>query len=641
MKNILKNLNPKQKMAVEITGGPVLILAGPGSGKTRVLTHKIAYLIQEGVAPENILAVTFTNKAAGEMKQRVASLINTITIPFIGTFHAFCLKILKKEINKLGYKKTFVIYDKADQLSLIKKTITKLQIDKDQFKPTIISSIISSIKSELINYNTYQESAQNYFEEITASIYRTYQLELKQNNAVDFDDLIMLAVDLFQEFPKILKEYQEQFKYILIDEYQDTNPAQYQFIKLLAKKYKNICAVGDDAQAIYGFRQADFRNILNFEKDYPSAKTVILNQNYRSTKNILNTAKHIINKNIYQKEKTLWTKNPKGAPVAIVKVSDEIAEREFVIEKIKELKKESGLNLNEFTILYRTNAQSRALEEGFIQHKIPYKIIGSVKFYQRKEIKDILAYLALLLHPKDKISFQRIINVPSRGIGKRTEAKIIQTSLETIAKQNPNVKKFLLFLKKAKQILHTEPLSNLIKFVLKETNYKKYLETNYQNRSYLENIPEYEIRWHNINELFTVTRVYDDFKPPKGAEKFLEDTALFSEGDEVETEKNLVNLMTLHAAKGLEFPIVFITGCEEGIFPHARSMINPSEIEEERRLCYVGATRAKECLFLTFAQKRTLFGLTQVNPSSRFINDIPENLIDYQMIEEEYNEFDF
>jgi len=654
--NILKKLNPKQKEAVKITEGPLLVLAGPGSGKTRVLTYRIAYLIQKGIDPQNILAVTFTNKAAGEMRLRAAKLLSKQKVMpftpldtrrptgFIGTFHAFCLRILRKEINHLGRKNNFLIYDKQDQLSFIKKVIKELQIDKEQFKPSTISSIISSLKSELINYEDYSKRTQNYFEKTVAKIYQAYQIKLKKVNGIDFDDLIMLTVELFGGLPNSptnlrlascrLEKYQEKFRYILVDEYQDINPAQYRLIKLLAEKYRNLCVVGDDAQAIYGFRQADFRNILNFERDYPEAKTVILDQNYRSTQNILDTAQQVISKNLYQKEKNLWTKNPRGNPIVVAETANEMGEREFIIKEIKKLKEESGLNLRDSTVLYRTNAQSRALEEGFIQHKIPYKIIGTVKFYQRKEIKDVLAYLRLILQPQDFISLQRIINIPLRGIGKTTLNKVLKNGLEQISEKNSNVKNFLSLIKKIEKVSQTESLTNLLKFLLKETHYNKYLQSIYQNKSYLENIPEYEIRWQNIKELFTVTKLYDGLKPPEGLKKFLEDTTLFSEADEVETKKDLVNLMTLHAAKGLEFPVVFISGCEEGLLPHSRSMLDSLQAEEERRLCYVGITRAKTYLYLTFTRRRTIYGLTQVSPPSRFLRDIPEELIDYRVIEE-------
>jgi len=616
MKNILKNLNSKQKEAVTTIHGPLLILAGPGSGKTRVLTHRIAYLVQKGISPQNILAVTFTNKAAGEMKTRVIKLLaaeqrrsehrfTQKSMPFIGTFHAFCLRILRKEITELGYKKNFIIYDEKDKLSLIKKIIKELEIDKHQFKSVVIAAKISGVKNELLNPASCDTQASNYFDKTIAKIYQAYQKRLKKLNALDFDDLIMKTVELFQEFPKILKKYQEKYKYILVDEYQDTNTAQYVLINLLAKNppagEKNICVVGDDAQSIYQFRGADFRNILNFEKDYPEAKVIILDQNYRSTQNILDAAHKIISKNIYQKEKKLWTENASGEPINIVEAGDEAEEAEFVVSEI--IKQRRGFN--NFVILYRTNAQSRILEETLIRHNIPYKIIGAVKFYQRKEIKDVLAYLNLILHPQDVSSLERITNVFGRRMSE-TNNQLLQ---------------------KARRIAKQKSPTEILDFILKQIDYKQYLEKKYNKKFYRENIFEYEIRWQNVLELFSVIKQYDDLN------SFLEHTALLSEADEVETEKDLVNLMTLHSVKGLEFPAVFITGCEEGIFPHSKSLLNPLDLEEERRLAYVGITRAKERLYLSFAQKRTLYGSTQANPPSRFLSDIPEHLIKYQIIE--------
>ena len=1000
MVDILKNLNPKQKEAVMATKGPLLILAGPGSGKTGVLTHRVAYLIQKGISPKNILAVTFTNKAAREMRERVKKCLNRHgTMPFIGTFHAFCLRILRKEIKNLGYKTNFIIYDETDQLSLIKKLIKELQIDKEQFKPVVISSKISSLKNELIDWKNFKKIAENYFEETIAKVYENYQKRLKKINALDFDDLIMLTVKLFTKFPLILKKYQERFKYILVDEClpydtpillgdgssksigeivenknpssvltfnpktqkqeikpvigwkktpirnrkilkitvakrchkrnryktkykkstirrllctsdhkiytngkfvpakqlkkgdvlqwessftrfnlkvcdeckkvyrthkmhearhkaypeivcpqcgkthrtkyqyaihlnkhknpnykrkyklspeglkalqqnmkannpmsykeirlkvgrsrslhwaklppeerdkklkrfinlpvfnyhkpptsperiiinfkipdlaysgkgdcwvtfkngkhkcpdfiyvskrkvievvdfeywhtkkemqkikklysqidfnclvldakkilqspqktkiiiekflndcptpveitnieeikisdkfvydiniadnhnfyangilvhncQDTNHAQYVLMNLLSKSPpaggRNICVVGDESQAIYGFRGADFRNILNFEKDYPEAKIVILDQNYRSTQNILDTAHKVISKNIYQKEKKLWTENPQGKPINIVEAPNETEEAEFIIQEINNFQNpptgEKKLKLKDFTILYRTNAQSRALEESLMRYNLPYKIIGAIKFYQRKEIKDILAYLKLLLYPQDIISLERIAKIPPKNAS--------QTAM----------------LKVRKAAKGKSP-AEILKLILKETKYKDYLEKKY-NKEYRENIPEYEIRWQNVLELLSVIKQYNNL------DTFLENAALLSEEDEPAfalrasaDKKNLINLMTLHAAKGLEFPVVFITGCEEGIFPHSKSLLEQIELEEERRLCYVGITRAKERLYLTFAQKRTLYGLTQANPPSRFLDDIPKELIDYRIVEE-------
>ena len=431
---ILENLNPKQQEAVTVIDGPLLILAGPGSGKTKVLTHRLAYLIKNNIHPQNILAVTFTNKAADEMKTRMQRLLgNTNYLPFIGTFHSFCLKTLRKEIDKLEYKKNFVIYDEDDQLSLMKEVIKNLEINPDQFSAKKSLHIISSLKNETIDYKTYEGSAQEFFEKMIAKIYRGYQTSLKNNNALDFDDLIMLTVKLFENFPNILEFYQEEYKYIMVDEYQDTDPSQYKLIKLLSSKYKNICVVGDDAQSIYSFRNADFRNILNFEKDYPQAKVVTLDQNYRSTQNILDAASKLISKNVYQKPKNLWTENPSGPPIAIIGTWDEKSEAEFIVKKIQEFVKQ-GYKLSDFAIFYRTNAQSRAVEEAFIKNNIPYKLIGAIRFYQRKEIKDIVSYLQYI-STGDRMSLKRIINTPGRGIGKITLDKIISNGIEKMAEE--------------------------------------------------------------------------------------------------------------------------------------------------------------------------------------------------------------
>jgi len=1020
--DILKNLNPKQRDAVETTEGPLLILAGPGSGKTRVLTHRLAYLIKKGISPNNIGGVTFTNKAANEMRMRVIKLLgNNVSVPFIGTFHSFCLRILRKEIDKLGYKKTFVIYDEEDQLKLIKQAMSKLDINKEQFHPQKVASILSALKSEVIDPGSYQKQAQEYFEKTISKIYQEYQQALKKNNALDFDDLIMSVVQLFEKFPDILEKYQERFKYILVDEClpydtpilledggsksigeivenkdpssiltfnpktqkqeikpvigwkktlirnrkilkitvakrchkrnryktkykkstirrlvctsdhkiyangkfvpakqlkkgdvlqwessftrfnlkvcneckkvyrthkmheawhkafqkivcpqcgkiyrtkyqyaihlnkhkdpnykrkyklspeglktlqqnmntnnpmsykeirlkagrsrslywanlsseerdkklkkfinlpvfsyhkpptspekmiinfkipglvysgngdrwvtfkngkhkcpdfiyaskrkvievvdfeywhtkkemqkikklysqigfsclvlnakkilqspqktkiiiekflndcptpveitnieeikisdkfvydinvadnhnfyangilvhncQDTDPAQYQLIKLLAKKYKNLCVCGDDGQSIFGFRNADFRNILNFEKDFPEARVITLDQNYRSTQIILDAASKLISKNIYQKPKNLWTENPIGPPISIIESWDEKAEAEVIIEKILEFSKQ-GFKLNDFTIFYRTNAQSRALEETFIQHNIPYKLIGAVKFYQRKEIKDIVAYLKFI-DTNDLISLERIINTPSRKIGKITLNKIANQGLDKIAKTNNSVKEFCDLIKKAKKIAIKEPLSELLKFVLKETKYRNYLKNKYGDNLIRENIPEDKIRWENIKELIRVSNGYDKIKPPMGLKEFLEKTALFSEADEVDEQKELVHLMTLHTAKGLEFPVVFIIGCEEGVLPHSRSLLNPLDLEEERRLFYVGITRSKKYLYLIFSQRRSNWGGKEANPPSRFLSEIPEELINFEEHNQEIDKIDF
>jgi len=637
MDDILKNLNSKQKEAVETLEGPLLILAGPGSGKTRVLTHRLAYLIKNNIPPQNILAVTFTNKAADEMKQRVKKLLGSRMItPFIGTFHAFCLRILRKEINKLNYKKNFVIYDEEDQLRTIKQVMEKLNINKEQFQPKKVATIISSLKSEVIDSGTYQKQAQEFFEKTISEIYKTYQKTLKKNNALDFDDLIMLTVQLFEKFPEILEKYQKKFKYILVDEYQDTDPVQYRLIKLLSSKYKNLCVVGDDAQSIYSFRNADFRNILNFEKDFPQARVITLDQNYRSSQNILNAASKLISKNVYQKPKNLWTENPAGPPISVIGTWDENTEAQLVVDKILELSKQ-GFKLNDFTIFYRTNAQSRALEEAFIHHNIPYKLIGAVKFYQRKEIKDMVSYLKFIA-TNDLISLERIINVPTRGIGKITFSKILNQGLSNLAKEKSEINSFYNLIEETKKMALKKPLSQLLRFILKQTKYQDYLKKVYGDAPLRAGIPEDEVRWQNIEELINVSADYDKIKPPQGLKDFLEKTALLSEADEIEEQKEQVFLMTLHTAKGLEFPIVFITGCEEGVLPHSRSMLNPLDLEEERRLFYVGITRSKGHLYLVFSQRRASWGSKEANPPSRFLGEIPEKLIKFEEYERDIEE---
>jgi len=629
MEQILNSLNPRQKEAVTAVNGPILILAGPGSGKTRVLTHRLAYLIANGISPQKILAVTFTNKAADEMRERIVKLLGKrISLPVIGTFHSVCVKILKQEIDKLGYKKSFTIYDEDDQLSVVKKVMERLEINKDQFPPKKVATIISQLKSEFIDFKTYAENAHEFFEKNISKIYSEYQNELKKNNALDFDDLIMLTIKLFEEFPEILKKYQEKFQYILVDEYQDTDPIQYRLIKLLANKYKNICVVGDDAQAIYSFRNADFRNILNFEKDYPEAKIITLDQNYRSTQNILDAASHLISKNKYQKPKKLWTENPSGPPITIVSTWDENSEAELIVEKIRALKKD-GFNWNDFTVFYRINAQSRAIEEAFIRNHIPYKLVGATKFYQRKEIKDLIGYLKFIA-TDDLISLERIINVPGRGIGEKTLEKIKHSGLKEIAKENREVQNFCQLINELKQKAKELPLSQLLKLLLKLIDYRNCLKKIYGDNLLANDIPEDEARWQNIEELVNVCSDYDNLKPPQGLYEFLEKSALFSEADEVNEKKDVVHLMTLHTAKGLEFRVVFISGCEEGILPHSRSLINPLDIEEERRLFYVGITRSKAHLFCIFTQRRSSWGQKEANPPSRFLGEIPEHLISFE-----------
>ncbi len=636
MEKILKDLNPRQKEAVTTVDGPILILAGPGSGKTRVLVHRLAYLIANNISAQKILAVTFTNKAAEEMKERIIKLLNKkLGTPTIGTFHSICARILRQEINKLGFKKNFTIYDEDDQLNLIKKIMEKLEINKDQFPAKKVTTIISKLKSEYIEAKEYAERAQEFFEKTIGKIYLEYQSELKKLNALDFDDLILFTIQLFEKFPDVLKKYQEKFQYVLVDEYQDTDPIQYRLIKILASKHKNICVVGDDAQSIYSFRNADFRNILNFEKDYPEAKIITLDQNYRSTQNILDAASYLISKNKYQKPKKLWTENPTGPPITVVSAWDEDCEAEFIVKKIKQMKNQ-GFNWNDFTVFYRVNAQSRAIEEAFIRNHIPYKLIGATKFYQRKEIKDLIGYLKFIFSG-DLISLERIINTPSRGIGEKTLEKIRNFGLQKVAEENREVKNFYKTIKELRQKSKELPLSRFLKLVIKTINYRDYLKKIYGENILTNDIPEDETRWENVEELVNVCSDYDAKTPPFGLNEFLEKSALFSETDEVNEKKEVVHLMTLHTAKGLEFSVVFICGCEEGILPHSRSLINPLDIEEERRLFYVGITRSKTHLFCIFAQRRTSWGQKEANPPSRFLNEVPKHLIKFEEIYKKEN----
>lgn len=632
---ILKGLNQKQVEAVSQIDGPILIIAGPGSGKTRVLTHRVAYLIEQGIPAEQILAVTFTNKAANEMKERIKKLIANNTknphlkndkIPTIGTFHAVCAKWLRSEAKHLGYKNDFIIFDTADSKSIIKKAMAGLEISDSQFNPAAVAETISQAKNELKDAQTFASEAFDFWPQTVAKIYTAYQAQLKQANAMDFDDLIMLMVKLWQDNPDILKKYQEKFRYLMVDEYQDTNHAQYLLISLLAEKYKNLFVIGDEAQSIYSWRGADFRNILNFEKDYPEAKVILLEQNYRSTQNILNAAHQVIIKNKNRKEKELWTENPTGHLITIFGAQDEREEGRYIISEIIKLKRaQPKLRLSDFTVLYRTNAQSRALEEAFLKAGLPYKVVGTLKFYDRREIKDMIAYLRFIQNPQDIVAMERIINVPSRGFGKEVncqellkigQGKLLTEGTPQRRRAWENFSKLMADFRQAALVL---PLSQLLKLVINQTGYEAYIN---------DQTEEGRERWENLKELFTVTKKYDDLANGEGLRLFLEEVSLMSNHDEVETNKDLVNLMTLHCAKGLEFPVVFMAGMEDGIFPHSRSLIDAWQMEEERRLCYVGITRAKDKLFLVAARLRNLFGSTTVNPPSRFLNDIPPHLVE-------------
>jgi DNA helicase-2/ATP-dependent DNA helicase PcrA len=633
---IIKGLNEEQKEAVLTTEGPVLVIAGAGSGKTRLLTHRVAYLIKEKkVNPRNVLAVTFTNKAAGEMKERVQRLLGEeyYRQPWMGTFHHICVRILRAEIDKIGYKKSFVIYDDSDQLALVKKIMKEKEISLEQFNPRAMLAVISKAKGELQSVEDYI-SGESIFHRVVARIYEAYQKILRENNALDFDDILQKAVELFQKFPDILEKYQNIFRYILVDEYQDTNRAQYVFVNLLAVRHRNICVVGDDWQSVYSFRGADVRNILNFEKDYPEAKVVKLERNYRSTQKILDAAHGIISKNIHRKDKKLWTDKAGQHNIVVKKVSDEQEEAAFVISEIQKIMDGESITFNDFVVLYRTNAQSRAIEEAFLEAAMPYRVIGGVRFYERREIKDFLAFLKFIHNPSDEISLERIINLPPRGIGAVTLGKWIRFAREnnldfiTASRKMKNVAgihsgkidaiaKFGDIVARLRSAIERVPLTDLMDSVLFETGYQKLL---------LNEGEAGQIRYENVRELFTVAEKYKDEKNGEGLNLFLEEAALMASTDNIDSESGAVHLMTLHAAKGLEFDTVFIAGMEEGLFPHSRSLLDAREMEEERRLAYVGITRAKRRVYLLWAVTRNIFGSVRVNVASRFLEDIPEEL---------------
>ncbi len=623
--NVLSSLNSKQKQAVTALKGPVLVIAGPGSGKTRCLTHRIAYLVTKKKIPAfNILAVTFTNKAAQEMKERLAKILppSFQRMPDIGTFHAICLRILRQDIDKLpqtSLGRNFVIYDEADRLSLIKKIINDLAVNTDQFKPSTLQNTISRAKDELIDPGSYQEQAKEYFPKTVAQVYQAYQEALAQANALDFDDLIMLTVKLFQTRPDVLKKYQNRWRYFLVDEAHDTNLSQYKLTNLLARKRQNLWLIADPDQSIYMWRGADFRNILNFEKDYPKARVILLEENYRSTKNILEAGHCVINKNTQRREKNLWTKNGQGAPINLILASNERAEGDFIVNEIEGLINEKGYTLKDFTVLYRTNAQSRAIEEAFLQAGFPYRIIGTVKFYERKEIKDILCYLRLTANPQDLVSLQRVVNLPPRRLARYSKdpSLVLRKNDKALESFNQIMNSFRIFSRQ-------NSLTALIKKIIEEIGYEKYI------KSFASDAEEGERRWENVEEIFTVASRYDKEDPGTGLEKFLEEISLLTGQDEIETNSEVINLMTLHCAKGLEFPVVFIAGCEESILPHSRSQLHRDQMEEERRLCYVGITRAKEISYLTFTNQRRLWGQTMANYPSRFLSDLPEHLIAFR-----------
>lgn len=640
MSELLTPLNDKQREAVLCTHGPLLVMAGAGSGKTRALTHRIAYLIQEkNISPWHILAVTFTNKAAQEMKERIAKLLqnNSSDIPNIGTFHATCVRILRKNIHLINYENSFVIYDTADQQIVIKRLMQDLHIDEKHLNPRVFLYHISQAKNELMTPEQYRQWVNSSFTDQVSEIYQHYQKTLQKNNALDFDDIIMKTVELFKKESKILDQYHEKFQFISVDEYQDTNKAQYVLTNLLAEKYRNICAIGDSDQSIYRFRGANIGNILNFEKDYPEAKQVLLEQNYRSTQPILDAASAIIVKNKKRKEKKLWTQREGGEKIRVAALDNERSEAEFILQEIKNsLRGHEHRNYRDFVVLYRTNAQSRVVEESFLRHGVPYKIVGGIKFYERKEIKDIIAYLRVIQNPHDSVSILRIINTPARKIGTKT-LELIQEyafrhnlsffgaleEVDHIAElregKNETLRLFVELIRKLQKVNSQFQASGVIKHVLEYTGYKKSLD---------DGSVEGESRLENIYELISVASKYDSLDSGLSLNIFLEEIALIADVDGLNTQDNAVTFMTIHSAKGLEFPTVFMIGLEEGILPHSRSLLEQEELEEERRLMYVALTRAQNKLYLLRAKNRMLYGQSQNNPPSQFLADIPSDIIE-------------
>ena len=629
---MLENLNKEQKQAVEITEGPLLVLAGAGSGKTRVLTTKVAYLVNEmGINPANILAITFTNKAAKEMKERVFHMLGTIAYTIqISTFHSFGLLIIKENYEKLGLSKNFTILDSDDSLTIVKKILKQMNLDPKVYNPRGIRNKISSAKNELIDSKVFARFANSDYDKIVLEVFQKYEQKLKVNNSLDFDDLLLKPIELFKKNPDILEKYQNRFKYILVDEYQDTNEAQYIIIKMLSQKYKNICVVGDIDQSIYGFRGANYQNIMNFEADYPEAIVIKLEENYRSTGNILNVANDIIKNNKKRKEKILWTKNDEGLKIKYHRAYDEKDEAHYVTSEIKKLII-SGVERENIAVLYRTNAQSRNMEEDLLSENIPYKVVGSFYFYNRKEIKDLIAYLKLLYNENDDISLMRIINVPKRQIGPKTIGNLSQKAIEENtslynAIESGKELAFKNIIEDIKKQSEELSLTELVDLILDKTGMRKELKN--------EKTIEAEVRLENLEEFKSITKNFEENNGIISLEDFLLEISLVSDVEEHKNNKDVVTLMTIHSAKGLEFDHIFIIGLEEGLFPHNNSMAAEDDIEEERRLCYVAVTRAKKTLTIVNAKRRMLYGMTNINPPSRFINEINPKYLDSDVIEE-------
>lgn len=650
--DITAGLNPPQKEAVEYIGGPLLILAGPGSGKTRVITQRIAYLIKTcGVRPQHIMAVTFTNKAAREMKERLEKLLPNIAEHLtVGTFHAICARILRQSGKPVGLDTNFVIYDEEDQQSLVKQCLQDLDLDPKQYNPQKIRNAISYAKSQHLTPSGFAVKANSHWDDVIIKVYDRYQEQLSQSNAVDFDDLLMKVVLLFEKHPDVLAKYQNRYVHLLVDEFQDTNITQYRLVRMLGDKHRNICVVGDPDQSIYSWRFADIRNILSFEKDYPDAKTIVLEQNYRSTKNILEAASAVISVNRKRKPKELWTDNTDGAPVTIIKAYGEQEEAQFVVNEILKLTSSNGIKPGDCVVMYRTNAQSRAVEEAFMRYGMKYKLIGGTRFYQRREIKDVIAYLRIIHNPFDNISLTRVIKVPGRGIGQRTLSDLTNwahdnnltlfAALKRVSEGEgpafgPKIKGALggFYLMLNNLIVEGQQLSivNLIDAILEKSGY----------RDTIRDEEDGDERWENILELRTVAMDYDELPPGEGLSPFLEQISLVADADEIENREDTTTLITLHQAKGLEFPVVFMVGMEEGLLPHRRSMEEGGdELEEERRLCYVGITRAEKHLYLLHTARRSIFGASSESVPSRFLDDIPGHLVERKGLpagEESYN----
>lgn len=647
MNPLIIGMNDKQAEAVQTTDGPLLIMAGAGSGKTRVLTHRIAYLIDEKyVNPWNILAITFTNKAAREMRERAIALNPATQDTLIATFHSMCVRILRREADYIGYNRNFTIVDPGEQRTLMKRIIKQLNLDTKKWNERSILGTISNAKNDLLDEIAYEKQAGDMYTQVIAKCYKAYQEELRRSEAMDFDDLIMMTLRLFDQNKDVLAYYQQRYQYIHVDEYQDTNHAQYQLVKLLASRFKNICVVGDADQSIYGWRGADMQNILDFEKDYPQAKVVLLEENYRSTKKILQAANNVINHNKNRRPKKLWTQNDEGEQIVYHRANNEQEEAVFVASTIDNIVREQGKNFKDFAVLYRTNAQSRTIEEALLKSNIPYTMVGGTKFYSRKEIRDVIAYLNILANTSDNISFERIVNEPKRGVGPGTLEKIRSFAYEqnmSLLDASSNVMMSPLKGKAAQAVWDLANLiltlrSKLDSLTVTEITENLLDKTGYLEALQVQNTSESQARIENIEEFLSVTKNFDD-NPEITVEgetgldrlsRFLNDLALIADTDDSATETAEVTLMTLHAAKGLEFPVVFLIGMEEGVFPLSRAIEDADELEEERRLAYVGITRAEQILFLTNANTRTLFGKTSYNRPTRFIREIDDELIQYQ-----------